>query len=70
MIEKRHMPVTRVTDGPKYHFFGYFDKFPWNKSGRYLLANESDFMGRQPEAGEKLTLGMIDLEDKNRLNAG
>ena len=66
MIEKKHMPIMRVTNGPKHHFFGYFDKFPWNFSGRYLLANQSDFMGRQPEAGEKLTLGMIDLEDNNR----
>ena len=26
-----------VTKGPKHHFFGYYDKTPWDKTGRYLL---------------------------------
>ena len=66
MIEKRHLPDQRVTEGPKHHFFGYFDKFPWDKSGRYLLSHEIDFTARQPVAGEKAVLGMIDLQDKNK----
>ena len=65
-IEKFHLPVTRVTEGPKHHFFGYFDKFPWDKSGRYLLAQELEFTARQPEPGEKAQLGMIDLQENNR----
>ena len=51
MIEKRHLPVQRVTEGPKHHFFGYFDKFPWDKSGRYLLSQEIPFTARQPVPG-------------------
>ena len=66
MIKVDHLPVTRVTNGPKHHFFGYFDKFPWDKSGRYLLSQEIDFTARQPEVGEKATLGMIDLQDNNK----
>lgn len=65
-IIKRHLPVQRVTEGPKHHFFGYFDKFPWDKSGRYLLSQEVDFTARQPLPGEKAVLGMIDLQDNNR----
>lgn len=60
------IPAKAVTSGPKHHFFGYYDKFPWDLTGRYLLAMENDFCDRQPEAGEKLTVGMVDLKDNNR----
>ena len=65
MIQK-HLPVQRITQGPKHHFFGYFDKFPWDKSGRRLLAQEIPFTARQPLPGEKATLGMIELTQNNR----
>src|SRR5262245_18396458 len=55
-----------VTRGPKHHFFGYYDKCPWDGTGRYLLANEVDFCDRQPKAGEPLTVGVVDLADGNR----
>ena len=66
MIQKHPLPIQRVTQGPKHHFFGYFDKFPWDKSGRRLLAQEIDFTARQPRPGEKATLGMIELTENNR----
>lgn len=59
MIEKKHLSVKRVTQGPKHHFFGYFDKFPWDKSGQRLLAHETLFTARMPQPGEKATLGII-----------
>lgn len=59
-------PVVAVTSGPKHHFFGYYDKCPWNKSEKLLLSNEVDFIGRQPKKGELLTVGMIDLENGNK----
>ena len=66
MIEKHHLPVQRITEGPKHHFFGYFDKFPWDKSGRYILSQEIGFTARQPVPGEKAVLGMIDLQGNNK----
>ncbi|NLG14218.1 MAG: hypothetical protein GX561_08445 [Lentisphaerae bacterium] len=66
MITQCHLPVERLTEGPKHHFFGYFDKFPWDVSGRYLLSQEVDFTARQPEVGEDAVLGMIDLQDGNK----
>ncbi|MBZ0304202.1 MAG: hypothetical protein K8J31_30990 [Anaerolineae bacterium] len=59
------LPATAVTSG-KHHFFGYYDKFPWNKSGRYLLALESDFMERAPEAGDAVVIGLIDTAQGNQ----
>jgi hypothetical protein len=60
------VPARAVTKGPRHHFFGYYDKTPWDKTGRYLLANEIDFADRQPKPGEELTVGMVDLKDGDR----
>jgi len=54
-----------VTSG-KHHFFGYYDKSPWDATGRYLLSLEVPFMDRQPTADDPATIGMIDLQDDNR----
>lgn len=60
------VPARAVTRGPKHHFFGYYDKCPWDATGRYLLAMEIDFCDRQPRRGEALTVGMVDLKDGDR----
>lgn len=60
--ERINVPVTRVTEGPMHHFFGYYDKSPWNRSGRYLLAMESPFADRNPTLDDALVIGRIDLE--------
>lgn len=60
------VPAKAVTTGPKHHFFGYYDKCPWDATGRYLLAMESDFADRQPKPGEELTVGMVDLKDGDK----
>jgi hypothetical protein len=60
-------PIARaVTRGPKHHYFGYYDKTPWDKTGRYLLAMEIGFCDRNPKPGEALTVGMVDLADGDR----
>lgn len=48
------------------HWFGYYDKSPWDATGRYLLANRASIEGEQPTPGDTIDLGMIDLQDDNR----
>ncbi len=48
------VPVRALTRGPKHHWFGYYDKSPVDRTGRYLLAHESDFAGRQPRPAATL----------------
>jgi hypothetical protein len=60
------VPARAVTRGPKHHWFGYYDKCPWDATGRYLLAHEGDFADRQPKPGEAITVGMVDLNDNDR----
>lgn len=57
------VPARAVTTGPKHHWFGYYDKTPWDATGRYLLVNETDFVDRQPKPGEAITVGMVDLKN-------
>ena len=60
-------PTARaVTSGPKFHFFGYYDKTPWDSSGRFLLALETGFMDKRPGENDTATVGMVDLQDNNR----
>lgn len=53
--------VRAATSGPRFHFFGYYDKCPWDAAGRRLLAMEAEFCDRQPKPGETLALGTVDL---------
>jgi hypothetical protein len=59
------LPARAVTRGPKHHWFGYYDKCPWDQTGRYLLAMESTFCDRQPRADDAITLGTVDLKNKD-----
>ena len=55
-------PARAVTAGPLFHWFGYYDKFPWNGSQKLLLGNEIDFMDRILQAGDTINVGFVDLE--------
>ena len=58
--------IKAITQGPKHHFFGYYDMRPWDPSGRYHLVLEVDFMDRPPKPDDVATVGVVDLRDDNR----
>jgi len=60
-METRDLPVHRATSGPNHHFFGYYDKCPWDASQRYLLALEVGFIDRMPTPEDVAVVGMVDL---------
>jgi hypothetical protein len=60
--------VNAVTRGPKHHFFGFHDLCPWDASGRYMLAMETDFIDRPPGADDKARICVIDTSDSNKLS--
>ncbi len=59
-------PVRTITRGPKFHWFGYYDKLQFDPSGRYVLGMEVDFEHRSPRPDDVIKIGMIDLQDGDR----
>lgn len=55
------LPVEAITAGPKYHWFGYYDKFQFDAAGQRVLGMEVDFEGRSPRPGDEIGIGCIDL---------
>lgn len=63
------VPVKAVTNGPKHHFFGYYDKCPWDANGHLMLSMEVDFINHLPECCDVATIGIIDLLNNNHFQA-
>jgi len=63
---KQPVPMRAITKGPKFHWFGYYDKLEFDPTGRYVLSNEVDFEGRSPRAEDTIRVGMVDLKDNDR----
>ncbi len=61
-IVRTPCPVRRVGSGVKHHFFGYYNKTNWHRTGRYLLANEVDWMDKVLAPGLTASVGYFDLE--------
>lgn len=53
-----------ITHGPSHHFFGYYEKSPWNASQTLMLAHEVDFNDRPPGPEDRLRIGIIHLADR------
>ena len=59
-------PIRAITKGPKFHWFGYYDKLQFDPTNRYVLGMEVGFEHRSPEPDDEIRIGMIDLEDNDR----
>jgi hypothetical protein len=59
-------PVRALTRGPKFHWFGYYDKLEFDPTGRYVLGMEVDFEHRSPRPDDVIKIGMVDLNDGDR----
>lgn len=57
--------VEKLTSGPGYHWFGYYDKLQVDPSGRYILGAKVGFEGRSPTATDSLEIGMVDTQNEN-----
>ena len=53
--------VRALTHGPKFHWFGYYDKLEFDPTSRYVLGMESAFENRTPQPDDVISLGMIDV---------
>ncbi|MDF1858631.1 MAG: hypothetical protein P1U87_00375 [Verrucomicrobiales bacterium] len=58
-------PTRAITKGPLFHWFGYYDKFQFDPSNRFVLSNQVSFEGRTPTASDRIQVGMVDLESED-----
>src|SRR6186997_962717 len=62
-----NFPPTRViTKGPGYHWFGYYDKFQFDPTNRFVLTNKVNFEHRSPTADDVIEVGMVDLQENDK----
>ena len=57
--------VRPITTGPKFHWFGYYDKYQFDPANRYVLSNEIDFEHRSPRFDDLINVGMVDLKNRD-----
>jgi len=65
-LKSMEVPVRAITQGPKAHWFGYYDKWQFDPSGRYALGMEVDVPRRSPTENDIIKIGMVDLENKDQ----
>ena len=65
-MSPNNVQIRAITRGPKYHWFGYYDKLQFDPSVRYLLGMEVDFEHRSPRADDTIRIGMVDLQDSEK----
>ena len=58
--------MRRITSGPGYHWFGYYDKLQFDPSNRYVLGMEVDFEHRSARHDDRIKIGMVDIVDGDR----
>ena len=55
----------RVGSGNRHHFFGYYNKTNWDRTGRYLLSHEVAMMTARLDPDLKAVVGYFDLDDSD-----
>ncbi len=59
-------PLRRVGNNRSHHFFGYYNKSPWDSSGRYLLAQRVPMLTADLDGSEVAEVGYFDLYDADK----
>jgi hypothetical protein len=59
------LPVRAITRGPRYHWFGYYDKLQFDPTDRYVLGMQVDFEMRSPGKEDVIKLGFVDLQEND-----
>jgi hypothetical protein len=63
---KASVRVRQITRGPKYHWFGYYDKLQFDPSNRYVLGMQVGFEHRSPKTDDEIRIGVVDTQNNDR----
>ena len=59
----REIPVRAITKGPRFHWFGYYDKLQFSKDNSLVLGMQLDFESRSPTKDDVIKMGYVDLKN-------
>ncbi len=59
-VKNAVVPVRKLTDGPRHHWFGYYDKLQFSPDDSRVLSNEILFEGRSPTVEDFIKVGYVD----------
>lgn len=60
--------IVRISpDDDKEYFFGYYDKSPWDVTGRYMLCMRADDTWSEPDPISSADILIIDTQEKNEI---
>lgn len=65
MSQHSPLPVQRLGNGKLSHFFGYYNKTVWDKSGRYVLVQQVPWADHKLNASLNAAVGYFDLNAGN-----
>ena len=60
--EISHAPIRQITQGSSHHYFGYYDKSPWDARDERILTVEVEHSSSPPEPGQIAKIGYVDSE--------
>lgn len=63
---RNEMPVRAITKGPRYHWFGYYDKLQFNSDNSLALGMQVNFQKRSPTSEDVIKMGYVDLKNNDR----
>src|SRR5262245_27670238 len=55
--------VRQITRGPRFHWFGYYDKLQFSPDNRFVLGNQVNFEHRSPRPDDVIQVEMVDTQD-------
>lgn len=55
--------IKKITPGYHEHYFGYYDKSPWNKKGDEILTLKVPYSHKHPDPNNKAEIGLINLKN-------
>ncbi|HEX7386045.1 MAG TPA: hypothetical protein VF285_02070 [Castellaniella sp.] len=61
-------PIHRLGQGAAHHFFGYYDKTVWDKSDRFVLANQVGMMTADLTPDMQAEVGFFDTQADDRFH--
>ncbi|WP_248322793.1 hypothetical protein [Caballeronia sp. Sq4a] len=65
----RPCTVSRLGDGTAHHFFGYYNKTAWDRTGRYVLAHRAAMMNAPLTPELQVEVGCFDLQNDAAFHA-